>query len=183
MGRQAEAKTKPAILARERAPIVSSLHLASGLSPALSEVEYGVILITHAFSRWMVRGMAAAGLPGLSPTEVLVLHSIRHRDKPKKLADICLVLDIEDTHIATYAIRKLEAAGLVETGKAGKEKTIRISRKGREACDRYAMIREQLLVDAVTAGGPGEASLSEIAALLRSLSGAYEQATRAAATL
>uniref|UniRef100_UPI000568F23B winged helix DNA-binding protein n=1 Tax=Brucella anthropi TaxID=529 RepID=UPI000568F23B len=97
-------------------PIVSSAHLAEGGSPGMSEVEYGLILASHAFSRWMVRCMAAAGLPGLSPIEVLILHSIRHRDREKKLADICLVLDIEDTHIATYAIRKLENAGLLTNG-------------------------------------------------------------------
>ncbi|MCB8829972.1 winged helix DNA-binding protein, partial [Escherichia coli] len=88
-------------------PIVSSAHLAEGGSPGLSEVEYGMILASHAFSRWMVRCMAAAGLPGLSATEILILHSVRHRGREKKLADICLVLDIEDTHVATYAIRKL----------------------------------------------------------------------------
>eukprot|EP01034_Spumella_vulgaris_P013972 gene13972-17848_t len=122
-------------------PIVSSAHLAEGGSPGLSEVEYGLILASHAFHRWMVRCMAAAGVPGLSSTEILILHTIRHRDRGKKLADICLVLDIEDTHVATYAIRKLEAAGLVTTGKEGKEKTIQITDKGAEACTRYAQIR------------------------------------------
>jgi predicted MarR family transcription regulator len=169
--------------AAARAPIVSSAHLAMGSSPALSEVEYGLILAGHAFSRWMVRCMAAAGLDGLSATEVLILHTIRHRDKPKKLADICLVLDIEDTHVATYAIRKLEAAALVETGRSGKEKTVQISSRGMAACERYAQVREQLLVAGVRAGGTAEDSLSEIATLLRALSGAYEQAARAAATL
>src|SRR5690606_4053370 len=65
-------------------PIVSSAHLAEGGSPGMSEVEYGLILASHAFSRWMVRCMAAAGLPGLSPIEVLILHSTRHRDREKK---------------------------------------------------------------------------------------------------
>ncbi len=82
----------------------------------------------------------------LSPIEILILHSIRHRDR-EKLADICLVLDIEDTHIATYAIRKLEKAGLLTTGKAAKEKTVKITAKGAEACAHYAQISERLLVD------------------------------------
>lgn len=85
-------------------PIVSSAHLAAGESPALSEVEYGLILAGHGFSRWMTRCMGAAGWPGFSPLEILVLHTTKHRDRPKRLADICLVLDIEDTHLATYAI-------------------------------------------------------------------------------
>ena len=45
----------------------------------------------------MVRCMAAAGVPDLSPLDVLVAHTIAHRSKPKRLADICLVLSIEDT--------------------------------------------------------------------------------------
>lgn len=164
-------------------PIVSSAHLAEGGSPGMSEVEYGLILASHAFSRWMVRCMAAAGLPGLSPIEVLILHSIRHRDREKKLADICLVLDIEDTHIATYAIRKLENAGLLTTGKAAKEKTVKITAKGAEACARYAQICERLLVDSTANARPSEEALSEVAALLRFMSGAFNQATRSAITL
>lgn len=164
-------------------PIVSSSHLAEGGSLAMSELEYGLILASHAFERWMVRCMAAAGLPGLSPIEVLILHSIRHRGREKKLADICLVLDIEDTHIATYAIRKMEKAGLLTTGKAAKEKTVRITAKGSEACARYAQIRERLLVDATANVRPSEETLSELAALLRFMSGAFNQASRSAITL
>lgn len=164
-------------------PIVSSAHLAEGGSPGLSEVEYGLILASHAFSRWMVRCMAAAGLPGLSSMEVLILHSIRHRGREKKLADICLVLDIEDTHIVSYAIRKLEVAGLLTTGRAAKEKTVKITDKGAEACARYAQIREHLLVNSTTNSRPVEETLSEIAAVLRFMSGAYNQAARSATTL
>jgi predicted MarR family transcription regulator len=164
-------------------PIVSSAHLAEGGSPGLSEVEYGLILASHAFHRWMARCMAAAGIPDLSPVEIMILHTVRHRDRGKKLADICLVLDIEDTHVATYAIRKLEAAGLVTTGRQGKEKTILITEKGAEACGRYAQIRERLLVTSTSHARPSEETLSEIAAVLRFLSGAYEQSARAATTL
>jgi predicted MarR family transcription regulator len=164
-------------------PIVSSQHLAAGGSPALSEVEFGMILAGHAFNRWMVRCMAAAGLPGLSPVEVLVLHNVKHRDRPKRLADLCLVLDIEDTHVVTYAIKKLEAQGLVTTGKSGKEKVIRSTEKGRQACAAYAAIRERLLVSAFKGAGFQETTLSELGGLLRALSGYYDQAARAAATL
>ena len=69
-------------------PIVSSAHLADGAMPALSEVEFGMILANHAFERWMIRCMTAAGQPGLTATEILVLHTVTHRGKPKRLADI-----------------------------------------------------------------------------------------------
>ena len=35
-------------------PIVSSAHLADSALPALSELEFGLILSGHAFERWMV---------------------------------------------------------------------------------------------------------------------------------
>ncbi|WP_322894195.1 MULTISPECIES: winged helix DNA-binding protein [unclassified Yoonia] len=168
---------------RDVGPIVSSSHLAEGGSPGMSEVEYGLILASHAFERWMVRCMAASGVPGLSPVEVLILHSIRHRDREKKLADLCLVLDIEDTHVVNYAIKKLQAAGLLTTGRAAKEKTVRITEAGAEACARYAKIRERLLVDSTANARPSEEALSEIAAVLRFMSGAFNQAARSAATL
>jgi predicted MarR family transcription regulator len=163
--------------------IVSSAHLAGGSSPALSELEYGLILFSHAFDRWIVRCMAAAGIPGLSPMEILIIHSVRHRGRPKTLSDLCLVLDIEDTHIANYAVKKLEAAGLVRTGKIGKEKMIETTDKGLDALARYAEIRERLLVDATKVSGLSQENLSGMASSLRTLSGYYEQAARSAATL
>ena len=164
-------------------PIVSSAHLAAGVLPGLSEVEFGLSLAVHAFHRWMVRCMAAAGVPDLSPIEVLVLHSVRHRERPKKLADLCLVLGIEDTHVITYAVKKLAAAGLVTSTKAGKEKVIAATRMGAEACDRYHRIRERLLARPVKATGLPDPMLSELGALLRALSGHYDQAARAATSL
>lgn len=163
-------------------PVVSSAHLAQGASPALSELEFSLTLIAASFQRWMVRCAAAAGAQ-LSPIEVLILHTVRHRDRPKRLGDITLVLDIEDTHVATYAIGKLEKAGLVETKRQAKEKLIAITAKGLAFCDTYGEIRERLLVGPARLGGVSEASLSDIAAQMRLLSGSYNQAARAAATL
>jgi predicted MarR family transcription regulator len=56
--------------------------------PALSEFEFGLIMASHAFHRWMVRCMAAAGHPGMSALDVLVLFSVHHSSKPKRLVDI-----------------------------------------------------------------------------------------------
>lgn len=164
-------------------PIVSSAHLASGALPALSEFEFGLILATHAFSRWIVRAMTAAGFPGLNSLDVMILHAVNHRDRAKRLADICLVLNVEDTHLVTYALKKLEQAGLVKSGRQGKEKTVAITARGQEACARYRDIREELLVKPLKALGLGGEALSGIAAEMRALSGHYDQAARAAASL
>jgi len=170
-------------LHRPLGPIVSSAHLARGAMPALSEMEFALIMADNAFSRWIVRCAEAAGAPGLTPLEVLVLHSVTHRDRPKTLADICLVLNVEDTHLVAYAIKKLEKSGFVLSGKRGKEKTVGISTTGQEVSERYAEIREQLLIDALKALGLDQGPISELSSFLRALSGQYEQAARTAAAL
>jgi predicted MarR family transcription regulator len=164
-------------------PIVSSSHLASGASPALSEFEFGLILVGHAFDRWMVRCMAAAGVKDLSPLDVLVLHTVNHRGRAKKLADICLVLNVEDTHTVNYALKKLERLKLLKAGKTGKEKTVAITEAGEKACLAYREVREALLVRSIRALGMDEKVLQEVAQRMRALSGHYDQAARAAASL
>ncbi len=164
-----------------RRPVVSSAHLAAGSMPELSEYEFGLIMASSAFDRWIVRCMAAAGAPGMSALDVLVLHAVNHRDREKTLADLCLVLNIEDTHTVSYALKKLERDGLIGTGRQGKEKTAAISKKGAELCSRYRDIREDLLVDTVKTLSIDGKDLSRLAALLRGLSGTYDQASRAAA--
>jgi len=99
LGYDAELQARSAPQHGELGPIVSSAHLATGLLPSLSELEFGLILLGHAFNRWMVRCAAASGVADLSALEVLVLHTVNHRARAKRLADICLVLNVEDTHL------------------------------------------------------------------------------------
>jgi len=164
-------------------PVVSSAHLANSGLPALSELEFALTMANNAFHRWMVRCMTAAGMPGLTPLEVLIVHLVHHRARPKSLADICLVLNIEDTHLVNYAVRKLENHGLVRSGRNGKEKTVAITDEGETYCAQYGKVREGLLIRSVEQLGLDKAELSRLAALLRTISGSYDQAARGAAAL
>jgi len=164
-------------------PVVSSAHLAKSSLPALSELEFAMTMASHAFQRWIVRCTTAAGGPALSPLEVLIVHLVNHRERAKTLADICLVLNIEDTHLANYAIKKLVEHQLVEVGRKGKEKTVAITEAGTKLCLRYREIREALVVDAARQLGHDPEEISRLASLLRALSGAYDQAARGAASL
>ncbi len=161
-------------------PVVSSAHLAEGAFPEMSEFEFGLIIASNAFHRWVTRAMAAAGYADLSSLDVLVLHSVYHRDRPKKLADICLVLNVEDTHLVSYALKKLARAGLVSTGRSGKEKTAAATEAGAAACNRYREIREKLLLRGIDETGQEPDQVSQIAMFLRFMSGHYDQASRAA---
>ena len=162
---------------------MSASLLADGALPALSEMEFALTVANNAFSRWMVRCMSAAGLSGLTPIEVLILFSVSHRNREKTLSDLCLVLNIEDTHLVTYGVKKLVSLDLVKAGKRGKEKTVQISDRGYAACKRYKEIREELLVQSVKDLSLNPDEISKLASLLRALSGQYDQATRGAASL
>ena len=164
-------------------PIVSSAHLASGRSAELSEFEFGLIIAGNAFDRWAVRCMTAAGVKDMTITDVLVLHHINHRAREKKLADIAFILNIEDTHVVNYSLKKLQNLGLVKTEKRGKEVLYSTNEEGQSLCRRYHEIREQMLVSGLTGSGTEGFELSELARFLRVLSGLYEQAARAATSL
>ncbi len=167
----------------ERRRIVSSRHLAEGEGWEASEFEFGLIIAYNAFSRWIQRCMAAAGMPELSPLESLVLHNTNHRDREKRLTDISFLLNIEDTHTINYALRKLRKLELVTSTKRGKEMFYRTSDTGRELCEVYRKIREQCLLDGIPSTGITGEEMSKIASSLRSLSGHYDQASRAASSL
>ncbi|WP_438044463.1 winged helix DNA-binding protein [Sorangium sp. So ce128] len=162
--------------------IVSSAHLVSPRSPELSELEFGLIVANSAFSRWMVHCMAAAGLPDLTPLDVRVLHHVNHRERDKRLSDICFVMN-EDTHVISYALKKLQALGVVEASRKGKDVTYATSAQGREHVRRYTEHREAFLVAALDPDEAQNQKLGELARLLRRLSGVYDQAARAAASL
>ncbi len=163
-------------------PVVSAAHLATGGMPALSELEFAVVVQSNAFNRWIARCCQAAGGEGLSAMEVQILHAVNHRERDKSLAELCMMFNIEDTHVVSYALKKLQKQKLVQAGRRGKEKTVRITDYGGQLCESYRAVREKLLVQAVKAMGLDEARLSEIAMLLRVISGLYDQASRSAAS-
>lgn len=163
--------------------LVTSAHLVSDRSPESSELEFGLIMAAGAFNRWVVRCMAAAGLPDLTTLDVLVLHHVHHRDRPKKTADICFTLHVEDTHTVTYALKKLVGLGVVAGEKVGKEVFYATTERGRHHVARYREIRDSCLVESLADGGPAKEELRRAAQVLRMLSGHYDQAARAASAL
>ncbi|HET7526251.1 MAG TPA: winged helix DNA-binding protein [Burkholderiaceae bacterium] len=161
--------------------IVSSAHLISPRSRELSELEFGLIVAWNAFSRWAVRCMAAAGCPDLTITDVLLLHHVQHRARNKKLADICFVLNYEDTHVVAYSLKKLVAAGLVKAEKQGKEVFYSPTPQGETFVQNYRAVREECLVKNLDT--ELNADIGELARLLRTMSGLYDQAARSASAL
>ncbi|MFJ3046283.1 winged helix DNA-binding protein [Herbaspirillum chlorophenolicum] len=170
-------------LPQQATKIVSSQHLVSERSAELSELEYALIMAGNAFNRWMVRCMAAAGAKDMTAIEVSLLHHVNHRERKKKLADICFVLNVEDTHVVTYALKKLVKAGYVKSEKAGKELLFSATPAGQELCMKYREVREHCLIEVQAESGIPNQEIGEAAQLLRNASGLYDTAARAAASL
>ena len=192
-GKDSRIAAKPASSLAGVKRIVSSSHLVSEKAAELSEVEYGLIVGWNAFGKWMVKAMATAvaevgtrdtGETDLAVLDILCLHSVNHRERPKKLADICFKLNVEDSHIVNYALKKLIKMKLVSSKKHGKEVFYATTASGVDLCLKYRAVRESCLVDGFADfyGGKG-AELGEVARQLRLLSGLYDQAARSATNL
>jgi len=163
--------------------IVSSAHLVSPKSTEMSEFEFGLIVAGNAFHRWVAHCMSAAGLKDLMPLDVLVLHHVTHRARNKRLSDVCFIMNIEDTHLINYSLKKLQNLGVVASSKSGKDVTYASTESGRDYVLRYREIRESCLINALNADDGLNRDIGELARLLRLLSGIYDQAARSAASL
>lgn len=163
--------------------IVSSSHLASEKGGALSEFEFGLIIASSAFNRWMLHCAKASGAVDLAPLDILVVHHINHRERAKRTADICFILNIEDAHTVNYSLKKLIKRGLVEGEKIGKEIFYRTSEEGRRFCTRYREVREDCLVEMLPNFNFTQEQLERFADNLRTLGSLYDQGSRSAASL
>ncbi|WP_334062930.1 winged helix DNA-binding protein [Limimaricola cinnabarinus] len=164
--------------------IVSSEHLADDENWELSEYEYGLIVAQNAFSRWMTRCLAAVvGHSNFGALDVLVLHNVNHRGRAKRLSDICFVLNIEDQHTVTYALKKLVAEGLVAGERRGKERFYATTELGAESCRKYRDLREACLIDTLRSMESDAEELRRLGRVLRGMSGLYDQAARSAASV
>ena len=172
------AKRRSGSAAARPAMRASADQSATATSRILSDFEYGLIVGGAAFQYWVDRCMAAAGLTGLSAQDVLILHAVNHRARNKKLADVCLVMHIEDPHVVSYALKKLIAYGLVKFEKRGRERHYATTTKGDEVCQRYRAIRERILVRNLTWLGGQHALIASAASFLRTMTALYDQAAR-----
>ena len=168
---------KPAHLA-----ILSSAHLVGENGVALSEFEYGLTMVNNAFQRWLQSCSIACEQHNLSPLDILVIHNICHRDRAKRITDVAFTLNLDDTHNVSYSVRKMAKSGLLQHEKRGKETFYSVTKQGKEFCLEYAKIRERCLVQALEHLSIDD-SLGEVAKLMRTLSGLYAQASRAASSL
>ena len=161
-------------------PVPGQPHpfVASPQSHELSEFEYALIILAFGFMRWVENCMEAAGFRGLNPLDVLVLHTVNHRARGRRLAEVCMVLNIDDTHLVSYALKKLVAAGLVKVLPTGRERHFETTPLGDEACIAYRKVREKFLVPSVAWLSGERSMVRDTGAFLRTMTAIYDQAGR-----
>lgn len=152
----------------------------SPVSRQLSGLEFAIINLMYGFQRWVETCMAAAPLRGLAALDILVLHAVNHRARRRRLAEICTVLNIDDSHLVAYALKKLVAAGLVHVERQGRERHYSSTPAGDAACLAYRKVRERYLVPGLALVIESRGDLVREAVFLRTLSGIYDQAGRLA---
>lgn len=153
-------------------------QLVDRLAPVMTQFELAMIVARNAQEQWSLRCAAAAGMKGYSTIDLLVLHMIGYGSK--RLADICFSLNIEDTHIVSYALKKLQRAQLVESSRIGKDTFFLPTDEGRKYIEGYKTMRKRFLIRALAKFSGGELELEQLTDMLRVMSGLYEQAARSA---
>ena len=153
-------------------------RLVDHLAPVMTQFELSMIVARNAQEQWSLRCAAASGMKGYSTIDLLVLHMIGYGSK--RVADICFSLNIEDTHIVSYALKKLQRAKLVENARIGKDTFFLPTAEGKAFIEGYKATRQRFLIRALAKFSGGELDLEQLTDMLRVLSGLYEQAARSA---
>lgn len=151
-------------------------------SEKLTELEISLTVLWNSVRRWLNKRSSSNTVNGLSDLDVFLLHMLVHRNQPLRGSDLAFALAIDDMHLVSYSLKKLNKIGLTSSLKRGKEVFYRSTEAGRAHYLEFLRDRERYLEPAMRFLNDPTLDLGALNATLRSLSGAYEQAARAAAS-
>ena len=93
-------------------------HLANDETEfKVTELEFAMMRVLEAFSRWVAAADEMVGLSELKHGEHVILHVIRMQNRPKSGATIARLLNRDDLPNIQYSLRKLENAGFIQKNK------------------------------------------------------------------
>lgn len=130
-------------------------HLAASEAEAqLTDYEFAMMAANNGFERFVIQTARLTGAPELTFTETVLIHVIRMHETPKDTATIARFLNRDDLPNIQYSVRKLVTSGLVQRRKVGTSTVYSVSEAGKAWTERYAMIRQKVLLD-LLADQPG----------------------------
>jgi predicted MarR family transcription regulator len=164
----------------EPRPTLYPSHLAlTSAEDDFYKFEFALHNITESFSRWSAILHEFVSGESIPSQDVSLLQTIRMNDRPKSAVEIGKFQNREDSSNILYALRKLEKSGLISKSSGpSRQTTYRVTEFGREVTDRYAQMRKQVLLDAISrsVGSPDE--ITTLTEGIWHISGLYEQAAR-----
>jgi predicted MarR family transcription regulator len=150
-------------------------------SEQLSELELTLTVLWNSVRRWMSQRSNSEVVSGLSDLDVFLLHLLVYRNRPLRGIDLAFALSIDDMHLVSYSLKKLARLGAAVSTKKGKEVFYEATELGRSHYFEFLNDRRKYLEPALQFLSR-EFNLEALTASLRTLSSAYEQAARSAAS-
>lgn len=159
-------------------------HLANDKTElAVTELEFALMRVLEAFSRWVAAADEMVGMSDLKHAEHVILHVIRMQNRPKSGATIARLLNRDDLPNIQYSLRKLEGAGLIRKSKegGGKGQSYGITETGERLTNEYSKLRAELLIRNIKTLNDFDERVEGAAQLLSILTGIYEESARSCA--
>jgi len=146
----------------------------------LSEFEFSLTILMSGFQRWVEICMEASGVRGIAHMDILVLHAVNSRARKCRIPEICMMMNIVDTHIVSYSLKKLVAADLVTAIQHGRERLYETNEAGAEICLNYSKVREKALIPNLSLLSESDQQLDRLTSLQGMMSSIYDHASRVA---
>jgi predicted MarR family transcription regulator len=147
----------------------------------LSEMELALTVLWNSVHRWMSQRSQAGNTSGLSDLDVFLLHLLVYRNKQLRAIDLAFALSIDDMHLVSYSLKKLQRQELISGSRIGKEVFYLPTATGKQHYFDFLEDRKTFLEPSMQFISR-EHDLKSLNTLLRALSGVYEQAARSAAS-
>lgn len=147
-----------------------------------TEFEWAVKQFRNSYERFSLYVANQCKFGHLSFAEVVLVHLVRMQDQPPTAASLARQLNADRVSNVQYSLRKLLKYKLItkKTGIGSKQSTYEVTAKGNAFMNEYGRIRRDLLTERTRSIDGIDDRLAEATALLKLLTGIYDEAGRTA---
>src|SRR6267143_366169 len=85
----------------------------------LSELELTLTVLWNSVRRWLSQRSNSRGVSGLSDFDVFLLHLLVYRNRQLRGIDLAFALSIDDMHLISYSLKKLQRQDLISGSRIG----------------------------------------------------------------
>jgi predicted MarR family transcription regulator len=169
---------------RDAYEVARTWHLAvTPRDERVTAFEFAMMQVNEAYQRWVVQAQRLVGQSDITFNEIVVLHVVRMQERAKDAATIAKLVNRDDLPNVLYNLRKLVSIGLVEKVKIGSSTLFQVTDLGLVGTDRYAALRQRVLLEDADQVTNVDDKLDQAIRLLHTMTGLYDSAARETAVL